>query len=286
MAKDQYSQSAFHPRIQTTSDKHTEKKLFKSYRPNLYLNQISHTETGRHGGHAVVGQIVEVRTEPALQLWGKIDNEGGRYVCTLPSVLPTSGAGKSVAVPKDGQRFAGILSQHGQTIHITSFFGLIADCGEEGTEKPLKKAQAGDVSTKTGGKFTPTTKLSEDGTIGLTSGNLCAVIMDGAQGKQTSTFKEATLVTHGHTSIREYKPKDFTIGVPHVASYTFIQEKYKDLNFVSDKFQDTETKLMLPGLTPYIDKAIVRAGYIKGENPIEDLGHVYEIRTQQTHTDG
>ena len=42
----------------------------------------------------------------------------------------------------------------------------------------------------------------------------------------------------------------------------------------------------MPGLAPYCDKAIVRAGYIKGESPIEDLGHVYELRTQQSHTDG
>ena len=64
------------------------------------------------------------------------------------------------------------------------------------------------------------------------------------------------------------------------------KEKYKDLNFVTDKFQVTETSLLLPGLTPYIDKVVIRGGYIKGENPIEDLGHIYEIRTQQSHTDG
>jgi len=278
--EDYYQKNALHPLIKTTNTSHTKKSLHQLYTPNYYL------QASEHEGLAVTGQIAEVRTDPSLHILATIDGRGGRYSCSLPSIQPTGGTGKSLSVPTEGQRFSGILPPNSQHIKINSFHGLLADCGEEGTEKPLKPARPGDTKIKTGGKYAPEISIGEDGTMLQRCGNLASIMVDGKQGKQTSTFKEATLTTHGHTSMRQYQVKDPLLAVPHVANYLFVQEKYKDLNFVSDKFQDTETKLLLPGLAPYIDKVVIRGGYIRGENPIEDLGHIYEIRTQQTHTDG
>tara|TARA_Y100000310_G_scaffold92496_1_gene90116 strand:+ start:741 stop:1316 length:576 start_codon:yes stop_codon:yes gene_type:complete len=191
-----------------------------------------------------------------------------------------------VSVPVVGQRFSGILPPNSQHIKITSFHNLLSDTGEEGTELALDKAAAGTTKVKTGGKFAPEITMTEAGVMLTRVGNSASAIIDGAQGKWLCSFKETSLTTAGNTTTRNYTPKDSVLNVPHVASYLFCQEKYKDINFVSDKFQDTETPLMMPGILPYIDKAVVRAGYIKGENPVEDLGHIYEIRTQQSHTDG
>lgn len=277
---DHYTKTSFHPQITTGSTKHTEASLTQLYQPNMYLQDRPLT------GTAVTGAIVEVWTDPALQIWAKIDGAGGRYTCTLPSTTPTSGSGKSVSIPTEGQRFSGVLAANSSTINITSFAGRLANCGEEGTEIPLKPSMPGDTKIKTGGKFSPEITLSEDGTMLQRAGNSASSIIDGVQGKQISTFKEAVLMTNGNVTMREYKTLDPLVNVSHAASYLFCQEKYKDLNFTSDKYQDTETPILLPGLTPYIDKTVIRSGYIKGENPIEDLGHIYEIRTQQSHTDG
>jgi hypothetical protein len=200
-------------------------------------------------------------------------------------MYPTGGTGKSIGIPTVGQRFAGIKRAYSHQIHINTFFNLMSDVGEEGTEMGLQPANAGDTKIKCGGMLGVGITLTEAGTLNLRSGNNASSVIDGAQGKKTETFIRTHTETHGNTQIIDFNKDDIT-GLPNTSSYIWTQGKHQDINMTTDKWYSAESPNMMPGLGPYVDKTVIRAGLIKGEDPIVDMGHCYEISTRQSHTDG
>jgi len=182
----------------------------------------------------VTGSVERIETSPNLQIRCRIDGKDGVFYGTLPTMYPTSGIGKSVGVPTEGQRFTGTLRAYSQQIHITSFFNLLSDTGEEGTQTPLKDSQAGDTKIKAGGGFAPEVKLGEDGALSLRTGNLASLVIDGKQGKRTESLVSSLSTTHGNTTSIDYHKTDVT-GLPMTSTYLWSQGKHKDINFVTDK---------------------------------------------------
>jgi len=67
---------------------------------------------------------------------------------------------------------------------------------------------------------------------------------------------------------------------PNSTTSTWIQRKTVDSNTDTDEFELTEDPVRVAA-APYVDKAIIKAGHLVGTTVPEDLGHVYELRTQQ-----
>ena len=274
-----YQTNLTHPLVNTTNTRYQEKLSNKLHTPYAYMQHADFKS------ESVTGVVERIENNPNVQIVVRLDGRDGVFYATLPSMYPTGGVGKSIGIPKAGQRFAGIKRAYSTQVHITSFFNLQSDTGEEGTETSLKPASDGDTKIKSGGKFAPEVGMTEAGLLTMRAGNSASEIMDGAQGKKITTLIESHFETHGNTEKIDFFKTDIT-GVPMTSQYIWAQGKHKDINFVTDKWNNPESPMMLPGIGPYVDKAVIKAGYIKGDDPVEEMGHVYEISTRQSHTKG
>ena len=223
-----YKSSVIHPMVNTTNYSHleTDGSIVK---PTFAYGQHTPYQT-----EVVTGYIEIVETSPNLQMRCRLDGREGVFYGTLPTMYPTGGVGKSIGVPTAGQRFTGSLRAYSQQVHITSFFNLMSDTGEEGTQESLKPATAGDTKLKSGGKFAPEVGMTEAGVLSMRTGNMATMVMDGKQGKKTETLIESMFTTHGNTQSIDFNKAD-TTGLPMTSTFLWSQGKHKDINFVTDK---------------------------------------------------
>ncbi|MBC8436974.1 hypothetical protein H8D85_01475 [bacterium] len=196
----------------------------------------------------------------------------------MPSSLPTGFVGEgSRGVPQKGQRFIGALED--TVIIILTYLNTPGSIDSSGVLDDEHIEYPGEFSLRG-----PASSLlfKGSGEVSIDAGMNVKQIFDKVTGRISTMAKTFVSNTIGNFSEVSFTPGDFSAsGInKNTSTYVNVQRKTEDSNLSGDDNKALEDP---PGMgpMPYVDKVIIKSGHLTGGLLKQDLGHIYELRTQQ-----
>lgn len=203
------------------------------------------------------------------------------------TAVEATGAGIQSAPPKGAGCLAYVPLPGNTQMEKAQIITFLPDLGVA-TEGSLnaEPVEQGDFYLKIGGRMKSVFKMSKEGVMSLFAGQFGRLEISAIRKNielSSKRFNQKSAVGIYKNEYIEFDPIS-SPGVEertsHTSSFVAKQEKQVD----SDQRMDTEEVAIIPLVTPYVNKAVVRGGKIhNSKQPFEDLAtHSYVIDTRNS----
>lgn len=232
----------------------------------------------------VVGDTREGRKQIYVEPIGYANNATTMQKVYPPSFMPTSTSGSGVwSWPDVGQECIVAVDdqyEEGFIISYTVFPGM----DSFGDYIEAETGEVGGVILKVGGYESAKVSMSPGGIIDIGSNRFSRIGFDGTQRLVEIQSMPMRIDFAGGAFVFNYGKEYIDVGIKEVTSNIMeFARTYEEPGFSDWEQLCAERTIEVPPLVDYVDKCVIRAGYIPNLNKATEITkHVFQLDTRQS----